>query len=416
MKSRTLLVFFSLSTVFILTIACTGTWAANPAAQSTSVAQTVNAQLTQIVLETVVAQFQLSNTPIIINTPQFNASSTSTNQPTATNTPTPSQTPLPATWTPSQTVNPASATPRPPTATNTPLPCYLIQFVADVSIPDGTILNANTSFTKTWRLKNIGLCTWTADYTLIFDHGTSFSAPATVNLGSAVAPGQTIDLSVNLVTPATGGTYSGYFKLRSNSGVSFALGTNADVPFWVTVNVVAQPTKTSTPDPHAALDFVANRCSASWASSSAVAISCNGSENFSAGSVSYNSAPLIETNYQDDEPALIMIPPTGSNGWITGNYPGFTVQTGDHFSALTGCMANSSNCTVAFTLSYIESGSVTVQTLNTWTETYDGNRTPVDIDLSPLAGKVVQFLLTVGNSNGANTDDRAFWEAAKIIR
>src|SRR5512143_3278895 len=39
--------------------------------------------------------------------------------------------------------------------------CDWAQFVADVTVPDGTSYAPGTTFTKTWRLKNIGSCTWT---------------------------------------------------------------------------------------------------------------------------------------------------------------------------------------------------------------------------------------------------------------
>ena len=43
----------------------------------------------------------------------------------------------------------------PPTAT-----CDLAQFVRDVTVPDGTTFLPGATFTKTWRLKNAGTCTW----------------------------------------------------------------------------------------------------------------------------------------------------------------------------------------------------------------------------------------------------------------
>ncbi|HSM72275.1 MAG TPA: NBR1-Ig-like domain-containing protein, partial [Anaerolineales bacterium] len=58
-------------------------------------------------------------------------------------------------------------------------PCYQAKFIADVTIPDGTRFDANTTFTKTWRLKNIGACAWTSgDVSLIFDSGERMNAPA----------------------------------------------------------------------------------------------------------------------------------------------------------------------------------------------------------------------------------------------
>jgi Ig-like domain from next to BRCA1 gene len=41
-------------------------------------------------------------------------------------------------------------------------------FVADVTIPDNTLLKKNTGITKTWRIKNAGTCTWADGYQLTF--------------------------------------------------------------------------------------------------------------------------------------------------------------------------------------------------------------------------------------------------------
>ena len=84
--------------------------------------------------------------------------------------------------------------------------CDWAQFVADVTIPDGTSFSAGTAFTKTWRLKNIGVCTWTTSYALVFDSGTQMGAPASLSFPINVAPGQTVDLTVNMTAPSSAAT------------------------------------------------------------------------------------------------------------------------------------------------------------------------------------------------------------------
>jgi len=427
MRENLRILYLAVILIFV-TAACTWGGAGGPmtGGNSTSIAATVISQITRDAMQTVWVQSQASGTPIVMNTPEMGP--TGTNSPISSNTPTSTLIPPTATqatptptftftssFTPTVTTVPSTRT---PTWTVTPLPCNWAFFITDVTIPDGTTLAANTSFTKTWRIKNIGTCTWTSDYAIIFDHGTQFNAPSAQNLGASVAPGQTIDISLNMISPSAAGAYTGYFKLRTSGAVSFGIGSNANTAFWVSINVPSSitATPTATVDPSTPQDFAALRCSASWASSSSPSLSCNGSENFSTGSVSYTTSPVIEIGYTDDEPTLIMIPANGSSGWITGTYPAFNVQSGDHLTGLTGCAGNSPNCSVVFYVNYVEAGNPTVQTLQTWVETYDGNRTTIDIDLSSLAGKTVQFILTVGNSNGSNTDDRAFWEALRIKR
>jgi hypothetical protein len=71
------------------------------------------------------------------------------------------------------------------------------QFVADVTVPDGSRYDPNATFTKTWRLRNSGTCTWTNAYTMVFDSGTQMGSTTSVNLPAAsTAPGQTVDVSV----------------------------------------------------------------------------------------------------------------------------------------------------------------------------------------------------------------------------
>jgi len=104
-----------------------------------------------------------------------------------------------------------------------------------VTIPDGYDIDVNKNFTKTWRLKNVGSCTWTSDYDVVFDSGAQMSGPATQQLtNGSVAPGQTIDLSIDMKSPNSSGTYKGNWKLREPGGAVFGLSTG---PFWVQIDV-----------------------------------------------------------------------------------------------------------------------------------------------------------------------------------
>lgn len=115
----------------------------------------------------------------------------------------------------------ASPTSPPPAATATQ-DCDKAKFIDDVSIPDGTTLSPNESFTKTWRLKNIGTCSWTPSYAVVPGGGDLMSGPASQALTGNVNPGQTVDISINLKAPATDGNYKGIWKLRNAASVLFA--------------------------------------------------------------------------------------------------------------------------------------------------------------------------------------------------
>ncbi len=130
-------------------------------------------------------------------------------------------------------------------ATNTPIPCNRGSFVKDVTIPDGKEIAPGAAFTKTWRIKNNGSCTWGANYVVLFDSGDQMGAPATTPIGGSVAPGATIDISVNLTAPASPGNYQGNFKLRSHDNIVFGINADGQGPFWAKIVV---PAPTATPE------------------------------------------------------------------------------------------------------------------------------------------------------------------------
>jgi len=160
--------------------------------------------------------------------------STATLNPTATDSPTAVPTTSP-TAIPTQvpTVQPTQTLA--PTAV--PIPCNLAWFVGDVTVPDGSQFNPGDTFTKAWRLQNIGTCTWTTGYSLVYSTGDLMGGATAVFLPSSVNPGDTIDLSVNLTAPASAGTYQGNYLLRDPNGNLFGVGTNGSQLFWVKIVV-----------------------------------------------------------------------------------------------------------------------------------------------------------------------------------
>jgi hypothetical protein len=110
-------------------------------------------------------------------------------------------------------------------------------FIADVTYPDGTIVSPGQSFLKTWRIKNVGTCTWNSEYQLVFESGDAMSGPAHQQLTEIhIPPGETLDISVQLTAPETSGTYRGNWKLRSPHGDIF--GTTTGNPIRVEIEVV----------------------------------------------------------------------------------------------------------------------------------------------------------------------------------
>ena len=133
------------------------------------------------------------------------------------------------------------------------------QFVTDVTVPDGTKYDPGATFTKTWRLRNVGTCTWTTAYTMVFDTGAQMGSVAAVNLTNT-PPNQTVDVSVNLTAPSAAGHYIGYWKFKNANGTPFGIGVNANRDWWVEINV------TSSTQTGVAFDFTARAGEATWSS------------------------------------------------------------------------------------------------------------------------------------------------------
>lgn len=119
----------------------------------------------------------------------------------------------------------------------------------DVTIPDDTEMNPGQTFTKTWRLENVGACTWSSDYEVVFFSGEAMNAPAHFRLDKQVAPGESVDISVEMVAPEEAGTHQGNWKLRNEQGATFGIGPNGNAPFWVRIVVEEGPTSTPTVTP-----------------------------------------------------------------------------------------------------------------------------------------------------------------------
>jgi hypothetical protein len=119
----------------------------------------------------------------------------------------------------------------------------------DVTIPDNSIISSGQSFTKTWKLVNIGSCTWTPSYSARFFYGDRMEAPEAVALQENVLPSLSVEISIEMVAPSSAGTYQGNWKLSNPSGVMFGIGPNGDSPFWVRIIVPENPSNTATVAP-----------------------------------------------------------------------------------------------------------------------------------------------------------------------
>ena len=152
-------------------------------------------------------------------------------------------TPVPSEF-PSRTPSPVIASQTPLAGTTAPVAtrealCDQAKFIKDVTYPDNSLVSPGEQFVKTWRLKNVGTCTWTSGYSLVFSGGNRMGAPDTLPLDSApVSPGNKTYISITFQAPKNSGTYRSEWKLRNDANQTFGIGPKAE-PFWVQVKVVA---------------------------------------------------------------------------------------------------------------------------------------------------------------------------------
>ena len=125
---------------------------------------------------------------------------------------------------------PTTATP-PPTMATTAIPsptrisispgaCDDAAYVSDVTIPDGTLVGAGSTFVKTWLLQNTGTCAWTTDYSLTFQGGDQMGGLDALVASPVPAGGQS-PISVSLKAPAPPGTYTGQWQMKNEQRQPF---------------------------------------------------------------------------------------------------------------------------------------------------------------------------------------------------
>lgn len=93
-------------------------------------------------------------------------------------------------------------------------------YVADVTIPDDTVISPGQSFVKTWRVKNTGTTSWNADFKLEFIEGVAMTNRTSQPMPT-VPPGAETEISLTLTAPMQKGTHFGDWKIKDKRGVLF---------------------------------------------------------------------------------------------------------------------------------------------------------------------------------------------------
>ncbi len=131
-----------------------------------------------------------------------------------------------------------------PTASGASAPgCDNAAWVADVSIPDGTKMDPDQNFKKTWTLNNTGTCAWDTSYQLAYVSGDKMNG-GNVRITVPVPPGQQINLTIDMQAPGSYGDYKGTWQMQNGQGQNFGS------MIWVSIKVrLGNVTDTPAPTP-----------------------------------------------------------------------------------------------------------------------------------------------------------------------
>lgn len=157
----------------------------------------------------------------------------------AVETPTPPRA-VPSTTQPAADSAPVGATPRPRgDCVND------AQFLEDVTIPDGTLLDPGVTIEKRWAVRNSGTCDWGPGYSLVRIGADGFEGPQRIDLYPARA-GASAEWRVTLKVPSSPGEHISRWQAQSPEGIPFG------VEVFLLIQVpepTATPTPTRTPRP-----------------------------------------------------------------------------------------------------------------------------------------------------------------------
>eukprot|EP01111_Echinosteliopsis_oligospora_P010118 TRINITY_DN3093_c0_g1_i1.p1 TRINITY_DN3093_c0_g1~~TRINITY_DN3093_c0_g1_i1.p1 ORF type:complete len:663 (-),score=240.22 TRINITY_DN3093_c0_g1_i1:68-2056(-) len=121
----------------------------------------------------------------------------------------------------------------------------IARFVKDVTIPDGTRVAVGTKVVKTWRVRNEG-DSWPSGAVLVHVGGENLTTNTTVPIPSA-APGEEVDISVELNMPSVPGRYNTFWRLCTAEGNRFGQRMWADIVACPVPASIPISTTTTTP-------------------------------------------------------------------------------------------------------------------------------------------------------------------------
>jgi hypothetical protein len=106
--------------------------------------------------------------------------------------------------------------------TQSELACNNSEFIADITIPDGSEVHPGNNFTKVWEIKNTGTCTWDDGYALVYQGGVFDGYDVAISSSrDFVEPGEIHRFEVELSAPLKDGEATDCWKMRGDDGYYF---------------------------------------------------------------------------------------------------------------------------------------------------------------------------------------------------
>ncbi|HMU94123.1 MAG TPA: NBR1-Ig-like domain-containing protein [Anaerolineales bacterium] len=122
-------------------------------------------------------------------------------------------------------------------------PCYDLIWIEDVTIPDGTNLKPNETFTKTWLVQNSGGCAWPPGFTFQNVGGDPMRGETFI-LSEAIPVGAKREISIQLAVPTDqNGLIQSSWRMADANGIFFGDTLTVNI----TVGNILTPTSTTSP-------------------------------------------------------------------------------------------------------------------------------------------------------------------------
>jgi hypothetical protein len=102
-----------------------------------------------------------------------------------------------------------------------------------------------SAFPASWVLRNSGSCPWPAELQWAYQDGTEFGVTEPVAVGSALAAGETITLTADLVAPDSVNTFESAWQLVDEAGAGFGDPISFSISVYVPATETPVPTATS---------------------------------------------------------------------------------------------------------------------------------------------------------------------------